>query len=71
MQNFVHHRDERTWKNATSWIPERWFEANAKDKASLLSSFGTGPRNCIGMNLANIELCLVVSKRLPSVILCG
>lgn len=46
--------------------PERWLDDPdfKNDKKQATQPFAVGPRNCIGMNLAYIELRLVLSRLL-------
>lgn len=64
MQNYVHHRDATLYPHPDEWWPERWDvdEAKAKDMNAALTPFSLGPRNCIGQNLARVELYLAVSR---------
>ena len=53
------HRDERYWKNATSFIPERFEKKNFdKEKLKAYYPFGAGPRLCIGNNFAMAEMVI-------------
>ncbi|KAK8112203.1 cytochrome P450 monooxygenase [Apiospora kogelbergensis] len=57
------HRDPAVYGNtANDFIPERWL-ASATDAppASAWRPFERGPRNCIGQELANIELRILVA----------
>lgn len=49
-----------------SFIPERFLEARdsafANDKREVLQPFSVGPRNCIGQNLANVEMRLILTR---------
>lgn len=53
------HRDERYWKNPTSFIPERFEKKNSdKEKLKAYYPFGAGPRLCIGNNFAMAEMAI-------------
>ncbi|KAE9983506.1 hypothetical protein EG328_009846 [Venturia inaequalis] len=49
-----------------SFIPERWIETSnpkyANDKRAVFKPFSIGARNCVGQNLANTELRLILSR---------
>ncbi|MCJ1399346.1 hypothetical protein MMC11_002548 [Xylographa trunciseda] len=50
-----------------AFIPERWFSTDrkyAKDRKEVHQPFSSGHRNCIGQNLANAEMRLVIAKLL-------
>ncbi|KAI0391251.1 cytochrome P450 [Xylariaceae sp. FL0594] len=47
---------------ADEWVPERWIgEAGAKIPASAWRPFERGPRNCIGLELANLESRVILA----------
>ncbi|VDL72259.1 unnamed protein product [Nippostrongylus brasiliensis] len=55
VDTFSLHFDTEIWgSNATEFCPERWLDATKPPKAAFLS-FGLGPRQCIGMRLAQME----------------
>lgn len=54
---FSIHRDEKHWKNATSFNPDRF---NGEKSSSPLYSHGAGPRMCLGKLLSNLEVKLVL-----------
>ncbi|KAL7957986.1 putative cytochrome P450 [Trichoderma compactum] len=53
-------RDEEIFTDPTSFIPERWLDNPKTSRGDSLSRyyvpFGKGPRMCIGINLAYVEL---------------
>ncbi|PVH92545.1 putative cytochrome P450 [Periconia macrospinosa] len=58
-------RDEQIYPDSTSFVPERWLE-NPKTKygdslGRYFVPFGKGPRMCIGLNLAYVELHLALA----------
>ncbi|KAI1090682.1 putative toxin biosynthesis cytochrome P450 monooxygenase [Rostrohypoxylon terebratum] len=64
---FAAYHDESHFKDATEFIPERWLGTDpryANDNLSVVQHFGVGPMNCIGMNLANLELRMVLARLL-------
>lgn len=53
----------------TEFLPERWLPRNPaspsefdKDNRKVFHPFGLGPRNCIGQNLAWMELRLILAR---------
>ncbi|KAF2814564.1 benzoate 4-monooxygenase cytochrome P450 [Mytilinidion resinicola] len=58
---------ERNFRDPYEFVPERWDDNNstyANDQKSAFQPFSTGPRNCIGKNLAWAEMRLILSKLL-------
>ncbi|KAI0127485.1 averantin oxidoreductase [Xylariales sp. AK1849] len=58
-------RSERNFHEADKFIPERWMHEDpiyADDKREALQPFSYGPRNCIGRNLAYVEMKLVIAN---------
>lgn len=55
--------DPKVFEAGEDFLPERWLSAD-KQKLNLepFKSFGVGPRRCVGMNLALLELTLVVAR---------
>lgn len=66
MQNLVHHRDPDIFPRSDVFLPERWLHATEEMEAAL-TPFSVGRRNCIGQNLAWLELYLAVSRIFSSV----
>ncbi|KAI1503322.1 P450 monooxygenase No.1 [Biscogniauxia marginata] len=59
--------DPRYWTEPNSFVPERWMGEDPKykgDRFDAMQPFSTGPRNCIGRNLAYAEMRLVLAKLL-------
>lgn len=50
VHHFALYRDERLWKDALKYEPERWLgdPRYADDKREALQPFHIGPRNCLG-----------------------
>ena len=48
---------------AEEFLPERWDPSNPQEKElkAMLMPFGLGSRNCIGQNLAKVELSMISS----------
>ncbi|XP_049759642.1 cytochrome P450 3A8-like isoform X1 [Elephas maximus indicus] len=60
---FVLHRDAEHWPEPEKFMPERFSKEN-KDNVDpyLYLPFGTGPRNCIGMRFALMNMKLAIIK---------
>ncbi|KAI6360834.1 hypothetical protein MCOR25_006636 [Pyricularia grisea] len=60
------YRNENNFKNAWNFVPERWLPEHADvyggDRKEALQPFSTGPRNCMGKNLAYHEMRLIFAK---------
>lgn len=54
MSPYAHHRDERQWVDPTSFDPRRW-EHTASRASDAYFPFGSGPRVCIGRQIALLE----------------
>ena len=56
--------NETIFPDAHCFIPERWLGDSEKRQAleKYMVAFGRGPRSCIGMNLALVELYLVIGN---------
>ncbi|KAM7192424.1 Cytochrome P450 [Naviculisporaceae sp. PSN 640] len=59
-------RSEASFRNPLKFVPERWMgnAAYANDKLEAAQAFSMGPRNCIGKNLAYLEIRLVLTRLL-------
>jgi len=49
-------------QSANDFYPERWIEQPDLEKSWFYQPFGGGPRNCIGMRLALIEMKIGILK---------
>ncbi|OTB06020.1 hypothetical protein M426DRAFT_259843 [Hypoxylon sp. CI-4A] len=61
------YRDESNFRDADKFIPERWLGTNPRyeeDRRNAFEPFGFGPMNCIGINLAQLELHLILARLL-------
>lgn len=57
------HRDREIWgKDVDLFRPERWFEGNVEGMQKTFNAFSFGPRACVGRNLANMELLIIISS---------
>lgn len=68
MSAYIIHHNEDIFPSPKSFIPERWLDdenngelGNLQEMNKFLISFSRGPRNCIGINLAWMELYLVIA----------
>jgi cytochrome P450 len=61
MSQWLKHRDPRHFKDAASFIPERWRSEETKQLPKFAYfPFGGGPRICIGSSFAMMEAVLVL-----------
>lgn len=56
----IHHSKEIWGPDADEFRPERWDNVTEKQKAAFIP-FSYGPRACVGRNVAEMELALIVS----------
>jgi len=61
VQNYTLHRHAEIFPDPEAFIPERWLGPDASKARTAFNGFGTGPRACIGRNLAMIELQMFVA----------
>ncbi|KAI1391262.1 cytochrome P450 [Hypoxylon trugodes] len=58
-------RSPYNWSQPDSFIPERWLGEDpqfSNDKRDASQPFSFGPRNCIGRNLAYVEMKIIVAR---------
>ncbi|KAI1414211.1 cytochrome P450 [Hypoxylon sp. FL1857] len=58
-------RSARNWSQPDYFIPERWTGEDPQfnsDKRDASQPFSFGPRNCIGRNLAYVEMKLIIAR---------
>lgn len=58
-------RDERVFTRPCEFIPDRWLTDDSEKKQLMMKShlpFSTGPRACIGRNIAYFEQTLVIAS---------
>ena len=57
---FEVHRNSKFWKDAEKFNPERFNSISKKELSDWYYPFGTGPRMCVGSNLAMYEMMVVI-----------
>jgi benzoate 4-monooxygenase len=55
----IHHSTETWGADAESFVPERWERLTEKQKDAFIP-FSYGPRSCVGQNVAEMELALIM-----------
>ncbi|KAH9930178.1 cytochrome P450 monooxygenase pc-bph [Amylocystis lapponica] len=56
------HRDPDVWgADVEEFRPERWLERDTKELLKAFVPFSVGPRACVGRNLAQMELLLLIA----------
>ena len=60
MQAYSEHRNENIFPHAETFLPDRWLHETAEMRNSFIP-FSYGPRNCVGQNLAWLELRAVAA----------
>jgi cytochrome P450 len=64
-ENYSMSLDPRYWVDPMSFRPERWIgEGFAGDDKRAFQPFSSGPRGCLGVNLAYLEMRISVAKLL-------
>ncbi|KAL6788033.1 benzoate 4-monooxygenase [Trichoderma afarasin] len=61
-QNYTTHRCEDVFPQADKFIPERWLVDNLTPLKEAFTPFSLGPRKCIGLNLAEMELRILTAS---------
>ena len=56
----MHHSQEVWGSDAEEFNPDRWDSATDRQRAAFIP-FGLGPRACIGRNVADMALALIIS----------
>ncbi|WKT51630.1 Cytochrome P450 [Fusarium oxysporum f. sp. vasinfectum] len=54
--------DPRYWRDPECFKPERWIEGGFGDNKDASQPFSLGPRGCIGINLAWLEMRVILAK---------
>lgn len=63
--HYVSGRYPGAWKDVESFVPERWLaddEEYKDDQKGVFQVYNVGPRNCVGQQLANTELRLILAN---------
>jgi len=56
------HRDAAAWgADVEEFRPERWLEGDAKEMQKAFAPFSVGPRACVGRNLAQMEMLVLIA----------
>ncbi|MCP6606130.1 cytochrome P450, partial [Klebsiella pneumoniae] len=64
---FALHRDSHYWPEPEKFLPERFSKKNkANIDPYIYLPFGNGPRNCLGMRFALMNMKLAVTKVLQA-----
>ena len=56
----IHHSKDIWGSNASEFVPERWDNLTERQKNAFIP-FSYGPRSCVGRNVAEMELALIVA----------
>jgi benzoate 4-monooxygenase len=58
----IHHSQEIWGPDADEFRPERWFQETLTERQKMaFNPFSYGPRACVGRNVAEMELALIVA----------
>ncbi|XP_023221203.1 cytochrome P450 3A24-like [Centruroides sculpturatus] len=61
---WVLHRDPELWEDPLDFKPDRFSPENKSNMGISYQPFGAGPRNCVGMRFALLEIKLILVKLL-------
>lgn len=66
LSQWVVHRDPRLWEDPESFDPSRWASDQDRPEHAFFP-FSAGPRHCLGMNFARLELHLALATMIGQV----
>jgi cytochrome P450 len=61
LQMYAVHTDPNLWEEPDKFMPERWLKENPTEPLNEVIPFSRGVRSCIGRNLAEAELRMILS----------
>jgi cytochrome P450 len=61
LQMYAVHTDPNLWEEPDKFMPERWLKENPTDALQEIIPFSRGVRACLGRNLAEAELRMILS----------
>ncbi|KAL5375074.1 hypothetical protein DPSP01_011490 [Paraphaeosphaeria sporulosa] len=61
-QSWSSKHDPRYWHRPDDFLPERWIGDGFGDRKDAFNPFSLGPRACLGINLAYLELRIILAK---------
>jgi cytochrome P450 len=61
-QSWTSKHDPRYWHDPDAFLPERWIGDGFGDRKEAFNPFSLGPRACLGINLAYLELRVILAK---------
>lgn len=62
VDHWTTNHDPHYWKDPQCFIPERWIDEGFGDVKEASQPFSLGPRACLGINLAYLELRIILAK---------
>ncbi|KAI0448865.1 cytochrome P450 monooxygenase-like protein [Xylaria acuta] len=60
--NYEMSRDPRYWHESDKFLPERWIGDGYQDNRKASQPFSAGPRGCLGINLAYLEMRIALAR---------
>ncbi|KAI0883156.1 cytochrome P450 [Annulohypoxylon maeteangense] len=60
--HWVLNHNPQVWDNPNEFRPERWLRGEKSNPDQVTFPFSTGPRSCIGMAQANLEMRITLAK---------
>lgn len=65
---WILHRDDRYWETPKTFDPDRWTRSETRPEYAYFP-FSGGPRHCIGMRFARLELTMALATMVDRVVL--